>query len=95
MLNEVKHRALVPISFDLLRLLGAQEGDTIQCLSNDLPADASVVNTSYSWEQDCLMVCIESAQLAPNIAGDYLPRLNGPILRVVPADQPLLVPVKE
>ncbi len=85
-----KRRAVLPISMSLLMGMGpmSRPGLVVEIDSNDIPADASVIGSSYRWDTDQLVLLLESDSFPESEDGDALPVLTGPVYRVRELEQP-------
>lgn len=75
-----KRRALVAVSLEFFKAISTQRGETLCCVSNDIPADAVLIGASYDWSADRLILCFESASLPETEDGHALPFLKGPVV---------------
>lgn len=77
------HRATVGVSFDLFLLMTRQSGDLVEVVSNDIPADARFVTSSYDPSKDLFVLVLEHPSFPAVLYGSHLTQLQGPVLRKV------------
>lgn len=74
-----KRRALFRVTWELFRGFGTPPGERVRVVSNDIPADAQIINIAYDWHRDQVVFVLESDQLAEWPDGKPLPYLCGPV----------------
>lgn len=77
-------KAIVEITGELWKLCSPQPGHTIEVLSNDVPADAELIQVVYDAYYDRFQLVLSSPSLPERVPGSSLelPHLQGPVFKV-------------